>query len=40
MRDIMTKIAYKNFMMELIILYDESGKKEVEKLIESDFGLR
>lgn len=39
-RDIMTKIAYNNFTMELTILYDESGKKEAEKLIESDFGLR
>jgi hypothetical protein len=38
--DIKTKIAYKNFTMELTILYDESGKKEAEKLIESDFGLR
>jgi hypothetical protein len=40
LRDIKTKIAYKNFTMELTILYDESGKKEAEKLIESDFGLR
>jgi hypothetical protein len=40
MRDITTKIAYKNFTMEMTILYDESGKKEAEKLIESDFGLR
>ena len=39
-RDITTKIAYKYFTMELTILYDESGKKEAEKLIESDFGLR
>jgi hypothetical protein len=39
-RDIMAKIVYKNFTIELTILYDESGKKEVEKLIESDFGLR
>lgn len=39
-RDIKAKIAYKNFTMELTILYDESGKKEAEKLIESDFGLR
>jgi hypothetical protein len=40
MRNITTKIAYNNFTMELIILYDESGKKEAEKLIELDFGLR
>ena len=40
MRDITTKIAYNNFTIELTILYDESGKKEAEKLIESDFGLR
>ena len=40
LRDIKTKIAYKNFTMELTILYDESVKKEAEKLIESDFGLR
>jgi len=40
LRNIKTKIAYKNFTMELTILYDESGKKDAEKLIESDFGLR
>ena len=39
LRDIKTKIAYKNFTIELTILYDESGKKEAEKLIESEFGL-
>ena len=32
-RDITTKIVYKNFT-------NESGKKEAEKLIEFDFGLR
>ncbi len=40
LRDINAKITYKNFTMELTIIYDESGKKEAEKLIESDFGLR
>ncbi len=40
LRDIKTKMAYKNFSMELTILYNELGKKEAEKLIESDFGLR
>ena len=39
-RDITTKIAYNNFTMELTILYDESGRKDAEKLIESDFTLR
>jgi len=32
-RDITTKIVYKNFT-------NESGKKEAEKLIEFDFGLK
>ena len=40
LRDINAKITYKNFTMVLTIIYDESGKKEAEKLIESDFGLR
>jgi len=26
--------------MELTVLYDESERKEAEKLIESDFGLK
>jgi len=39
-RDIKSKIAYNNITMKLTILYDESGIKQVEKLIESDFGLR
>jgi hypothetical protein len=40
LRDITTKIAHNNFTLGLTILYNELGKKEAEKLIESDFGLR
>jgi len=40
LQDVKTKIMYKIFTIDMIILYDKSVEKNVEKLIESDFGLR